>query len=246
MLPIFLCDDVEENLLHIRNIIEKQIFIEELDMKVVCATQYPEKLLSVIKNSSKPALYFLDVEMKHEMNGFCLAEKIREIDPRGFVVFITAHEEMSYLAFRYQLEAMDYISKGQTQEIPERILECLKNAQRRLVSKNNNVHKVLKVSAGEKIMLLSQEDIYCISTCATAHKIKVYLRDSVYEYFNTLQEIQQQLSEEFCQCHKSCIVNMQYVASFQEKERKLHLKNGQVCPVAVRKIRAVSERIQLI
>lgn len=111
------------------------------------------------------------------------------------MVFITAHEEMSYLAFRYQVEAMDYISKEQTKEMPERIFECLKMAQK-----------------------LSQEDIYWIGTCVSAHKVRIYLKDSMYEYFNSLQEIKQQLSEQFCQSHKSCIVNMKYVEKFQEKE----------------------------
>lgn len=246
MLPIFLCDDVEDNLLHIKNIIEKQIFIEALDMKVTGATTNPEEFLDMIKESPKPALYFLDVEIKNGMNGFCLAEKVREIDPRGFLVFITAHEEMSYLAFRYQVEAMDYISKEQTKEMPERILECLKMAQKRLITKNNDIHKVLKVNTGEKVMLLSQEDIYWIGTCVSAHKVRIYLKDSMYEYFNSLQEIKQQLSEQFCQSHKSCIVNMKYVEKFQEKERKLYLKNGQVCPVSVRSMSVVRKKIAML
>ena len=46
------------------------------------------------------------------MSGLELAVKLREYDPRGFIVFITAHDDMMFETFRYRLEALDYIVKG--------------------------------------------------------------------------------------------------------------------------------------
>lgn len=45
------------------------------------------------------------------MNGFELAQEIRKFDPRGFIIFITTHAELSYMTFTYKVEALDYIIK---------------------------------------------------------------------------------------------------------------------------------------
>lgn len=243
MLPIFLCDDIKENLCYLKHVIEQQIFIEEMDMKIVCAVTSGEELLRRLNGIKTTGLYFIDVELKNGMNGFSLAEQIRKIDPRGFVVFITTHEEMSYLAFEYQVEAMDYILKERVEEVPGRILNCLKKAQERVVSKNNNIHRMLKVKAGEKTILVSQEDIYCITSCVGTHKVRIYTPNGRFEYSESLQQIEKQLSKEFVLCHKSWIVNLKYLDYFNEGERKLYLKNHQVCPVSFRQMATVRKKL---
>lgn len=241
MLSIFVCDDIRSHLVHIKNIIDKFILIEELDMQVVCTTTEPMEVLECVKQQKQAGLYFLDVELKGGLDGFQLAEKIREYDPRGFIVFITTHEEMSYLTFRYKVEAMDYILKERPEEIPERILECLKKAQERLSSSKNLIHKVLAVEEGGRKMLVKQQDIYCIKTCGTSHKIRIYTENSFYEFTNSLKEIQNRLDSNFFQIHKSCIVNLEKVDSFDKKEKVLFLKNGQKCSVAARKVSMIGK-----
>ena len=45
MLPIIVCDDHLDYGNHLKTIIEKFIFIEELDMKVVLTTDHPSEVL---------------------------------------------------------------------------------------------------------------------------------------------------------------------------------------------------------
>ena len=241
MLSIFICDDVRSHLVYIQNIIDKFILIEELDMQVICAATEPMEILECVKRQKQAGLYFLDVELKGELDGFQLAEKIREYDPRGFIVFITTHEEMSYLTFRYKVEAMDYILKERQKEMPERILECMRKAEERLSSSKNVIHKVLAVNEGERKVLVNQQDIYCIKTCGTAHKIRIYTENSYYEFTNSLKEIKDKLDSNFFQIHKSCIVNLEKVHDFDKKEKMLCLKNGQKCSVAARKVSVIGK-----
>ena len=80
MLSILICDDIRSHLVYIKNIIEKFILIEELDMKVGCAATEPMEILECVKQQKQAGLYFLDVELKGELDGFQLAEKIRTDD----------------------------------------------------------------------------------------------------------------------------------------------------------------------
>lgn len=78
MFPIYICEDNLIQLSHFEKIIKNYILIEELDMDVVCASSDPKEILKVQEKFCAPGLYFLDIELNSDMDGFALAEKIRK------------------------------------------------------------------------------------------------------------------------------------------------------------------------
>ena len=75
---------------YVKKEVERHVFDEDLTVKIVCAAASPYKILEFLKNNPPVAgLYFIDLDLKCDMNGIRLAEAIRKHDPRGFVVFIT-------------------------------------------------------------------------------------------------------------------------------------------------------------
>ena len=79
-------------------------------------------LLEKIKETGEVGIYFLDIDLKTDMTGLTLAQEIRKYDPRGFIIFITTHSEMSYMTFIYKLEALDFILKDDPEELGKIIL----------------------------------------------------------------------------------------------------------------------------
>jgi len=126
VLKIFICEDNKVQREKFENIIENIIIIENYDMDLQLSTEDPFEIINYLKSNNTSGLYFLDVDLHSDINGIQLAEKIREYDPRGFIVFITTHAEMSYLTFLYKVEAMDYIIKDNYNNIQQRISECKK------------------------------------------------------------------------------------------------------------------------
>ena len=76
------------------------------------------------------------------MNGMKLAQQIRLFDPRGFIVFISAHSELSYMTFQYWVEAMDFVLKDNPAEVKVKIRECLLNAMESYMLRNNKAHSL--------------------------------------------------------------------------------------------------------
>lgn len=112
MYDILICEDDKIQLNQITKIITNLIMIEDFPMKVILSTNSPEEIIShIISNLGTNFIYFLDIDLDSYMNGIELAEKIREIDSLGKIIFITAHEEMAPLTFKYKVEALDFISK---------------------------------------------------------------------------------------------------------------------------------------
>ena len=101
MLKIYICEDSQKQLDMITKAVEKAILDEELDMKVETSTSDPFEILHIVEQSNGPGIYFLDVELNAKIDGIELASKIRNYDPRGFIVFVTTHPELSYLTFKY-------------------------------------------------------------------------------------------------------------------------------------------------
>ena len=145
MLNIFVCEDNDIQRQAIVQIIQNTVLIEELDMQLVLDTENPYELLDKVKNGQNTGVYFLDIDLNSDMNGMKLAQQIRLFDPRGFIIFITAHSELSFMTFQYRVEAMDFVLKDNPAELKVKIRECLLNAMERYTLQTNKTHKVLSL-----------------------------------------------------------------------------------------------------
>lgn len=244
MLPIFLCEDNTSQLTYFKKIIENYILMEELDMRIICACANPHEILKIQSQTHGSGLYFLDIELNSDMDGFYLAEEIRKEDPRGYIVFITTHSELSYLSFEKHIEAMDYILKDFPEQLPSRMTECMKKALKLYSSPQNLIQKTLPLKIGSRYIYIPVNDIYCIKASENEHKLLLLTDYSVYEFYDTLQNILTRLDSSFFLCHKSCIVNLNYVLEIDKSTHKLKLKNGQICPLSARNYFSAKKRLQ--
>ena len=148
MLSIFVCEDHPAQRRAIVQIIQNTILMDELDMRLVLDTEDPYMVLETVRENQNTGIYFLDIDLNSSMNGLKLAQQIRLFDPRGFIIFITAHSELSYMTFQYRVEAMDFVLKDNPAEAKVKIRECLLNAMERYTLQTNKTHKVYTAQIG--------------------------------------------------------------------------------------------------
>lgn len=237
MLKVFICEDDKNQLDKINKYVESIIFAEDLDMDISLATSNPYDILNFLESNNVNGLYILDVDLKTSINGIELAEKIREYDPRGFIVFITAHSEMSYLTFKYKVEAMDYIIKDDYKEIKDRIHECILYACKRYSSPSNTIQEVFTLESDGQIINIEYDKIIFFETSHIPHKIILHTINRRIEFYDSMKNIEEQLSEKFYRCHESFIVNTNNIKKVDKLKRTIHMINGQKCVASIRKIR---------
>lgn len=90
------------------------------------------KNIRTSKKSENTGAFFLDICLQSEMTGLILAQELRKIQPRCFIIFITSHSEMSILTFQYKVEALDFIIKDSSENIRKRIHECLMDINKKI------------------------------------------------------------------------------------------------------------------
>lgn len=213
--------------------------MEELDMELACVSNKPEDILDKVRNTSEVGIYFLDIDLKTDMNGMNLALKIREYDPRGFIIFVTTHSEMSYMTFIYKIEAMDFILKDDTETLKKRIRECILEAKRRFTSSYNNVQNNFSVKVKEKVYTVDYDDILFFETSSNVHKIVLHCKNRQMEFAGKIKDIEDQLDDRFYRCHRSFLVNKDNIERIDFKNRMIYMVNGDECMISSRMLKGL-------
>ncbi len=234
MLNIFVCEDNDMQRQIIVQIIQNTVLIEELDMQLVLDAGDPYVLLETVKTSQNTGIYFLDIDLNSNMNGMKLAQQIRLFDPRGFIVFITAHSELSYMTFQYRVEAMDFVLKDNPAEAKVKIRECLLHAMERYTLQTNKTHKVYSIEVGGRKISVDYDDIIFFETSRNIHKIILHAKDRQIEFTSTMKELTSALDDNFVRCHRSFLVNKNCIKEVDAKNRIVHFTNGETCLMSTR------------
>lgn len=239
MLNIFVCEDNPVQRRTIVQIIQNAVMIEELDMKLVLDSGDPYVLLEEIKASQNTGIYFLDIDLNSDMNGMKLAQQIRLLDPRGFIIFISAHSELSCMTFQYRVEAMDFVLKDNPAEAKVKIKECLLNAMERYTLHTNKTHKVYTTQVGGRKISVDYDDIFFFETSGNIHKVILHAKDRQIEFSSTMKELTSTLDDNFVRCHRSFLVNKNNIKEVDAKNRIIYFTNGETCLMSTRMMKGL-------
>lgn len=215
MFKIAICDDQKIMCEYLKQKLHEILKKNHISYYIVCYTEAIELLSSTLLFD----LILLDIDMP-ELNGISLAKKIREQSIPSELIFVTILKE--YVLDAFEVEAVDYIYK------PVDLIR-LEKAVKRAIKKRDNEHKKsLFVQTKQFCKTIPLQQIYYIEVIN--RKIYIHTKDGVVEYYAKLQEVQNQLDERFIKCHRSYIVNIDYLKQYQCNIITMH--NGQTVPVS--------------
>lgn len=160
-------------------------------------------------------MYFLDIQMK-KLSGIEAAKIIRNKDNTAVIIFITGLKDYVFDAF--DVQAFHYILKPID-------IEKLKKVVNKALLRFNETEKFIiakTISESNKIYL---KDIMYIES--QLRKLRIHTSYGIIEYYYKLADIEKELPENiFFRCHKSYIVNLSYVRSYDNNSIKL--KNSEI------------------
>lgn len=238
-MKIYICDDNEKEREIVEKAIKNTILINNQDFSLEISTNNPYEVLSKLKGNNKErGIYFLDVELKEDINGVQLAAEIRKIDPNGFIIFITSHGELSHLTFTYKIEALDFIIKDEFQ-ISNRVSECLIYIERKLRLEEGKISKVFVARVGDKNVSIDFNNILFFETTEKLHRIKLHGVNRTLTFYGTMKEIIAKLDKRFYKCHRSYIVNKDYIKEVDTKNMIAILNNGQQVIISTRLLKGL-------
>lgn len=176
-----------------------------------------ESLLQYLQKNTADLL-FLDISL-NSMNGIAIARQLNKICPALRIVYITGYTEFAgeICLSRYENFLLKPIEPAKFHVV---FRQAIKEIELGL-------HYIrLKIGA-TPISLDTRKIIYIESD---KRKIILHCTDTTIQYYYKLTDMLSLLPKNFAQCHKSYIVNLDYIQSIHHNE--VFLKNSLCLPIA--------------
>ncbi len=183
-----------------------QSLLEGYDTKLYTAAA---QLLTDTEEKNRFDLYILDIYLDR-MNGIELAKKLRELDEKAVICFISSSD--AFYREAYDLYAIQYLLKPVK---PEALIELVKRVENLGTGKSGCS---LCFKWRGKMGSIPCDKILYVSS--RVHKLTIYLADgTVQECIGKMDEMAHQTQESpLVRVHQSYLVNMDYVSSLNSGE----------------------------
>lgn len=246
MVQLIICEDQQFYRDHLRREIETYVMIEEYDFEVILATADPEKVLQLLSETSQRNVYFLDVDLQHDVyDGFSLGKEIRKKDPRGFIIYVTTHEELAFETFKYRVEALDYVIKDDALNFVKRVHHCLDSIVERISDETSDDRRYYTVKVFDELRHIPVEDILLVETSNQNHRLIIHTNEQSLEFFGNLNAVSEELGHGFMRVHRSYLVQLSAIEGFRLKDGQLDLKAELTCDVARTKRKELQKKLNI-
>lgn len=212
MLNICLCDD-DINILDyysykINKLLERNNYI----FTIKTFKNGESLIFELDDNPNRFDIIIIDIIMK-DINGIKTTEVLRKCGYKGIIIFLTSSKEFALDSFK--VEPLNYILKNDSFDKFENVF--LKAVEK--VYKNSNKNIIISSKSQNKIVNLDSI-IYMesMNKKVILHKVSGELEEINCIFKDLYEKIK---DYEFIRCHKSYIVNIKYVKSFNKTECKL-------------------------
>ena len=219
MRKIAICDDSKLDRQLLKVVIQTYFENNEEEFKI-----FEYDLGDNLLDDIEVELLFLDIIM----NGMKIARKLRDIQFKAPIIFLTAHAD--YAVESYEVYVAGYLLKPyDTNKLTLLLDEVLqRSVQKRIAVKVKKQHRYLEIN---DIMYVESDK----------HVLNIHLKDSrVIQTTEKLSELKKTInSKRFIRCHQSYLVNMDYI---KDAKTDFILSNDIRIPIRVRGRKEIIER----
>jgi DNA-binding LytR/AlgR family response regulator len=163
------------------------------------------------------------------IDGMSAAKKLRENDQDCFFIFVTAFSDYVFEAF--EVRATNYLIKPVA---TEKLYDTLQRIFRYM---EQSEKQYLTVQQGQWRMVVKLADIFYCEVIR--RKVYIHTKSKVIDYYDKIEDLANHLPENFFRCHRSYLINLQYVCAYENGA--VELENGETVPMARQRQQEFSE-----
>lgn len=193
---IVICEDEIHFATHLNDIVQQYLKQKHFYATILMYSSGEEFLYS----GGTPDIILMDIKLSGK-NGMDTMKWLREAGCSSQVIFITAYPEYVFQAF--DVDAIQYLEKPINQP---KLFSALDKAWNRAVADNGKAIILTKKAIVSKVRI--KDIIYCE---VFNHQTIIHTLSDQYSYSGTLDSLEPELDNHFFRCHRSYLVNLDYV-----------------------------------
>lgn len=229
-MQVFISDDLENHRLWLIDVITAQL--DALGFNYQLASVWrPEAVLKAVQATTGPNLYFLDIVLKEEAtNGIELAAKIRDYDPDGFIVYVTARDDLMPNTVNAMTTPTGFISKlemfDKAKFVPQ-VRDVLTVIKKRLATLNQAPEPTLNLKSGALLLKLRLKDIVYCEKVHGLRTARIVTTNQAYVVHKNLSTIKAQLTGgRFFNDFQSYALNLDQIVTIDFNKGIVTMSNG--------------------
>ena len=218
MINFVICDDNSNMLNKLSTMLENIFINHDFDANVAFSSTDADSILNFV-NSNKTDVLFLDINLKSNISGLELAQKVREKNKNCYIVFTTGHLEYAMMAYR--IKTFDYLAKPITSErLEDTIIRLFEDI-------NGLPNKYIKID--NKNTLINEEEIHYIKR--DGMKLIYHTKNGDFEAYSSFNKIQMSLPNNFVRCHKSFVANINNIKNIEPSTNTIYFNDNVFCDI---------------
>lgn len=224
MIRIAICDD-NNVFLKILSKMVKDEFLKHIDD--VNIENYVSGNLLLNHHVSKPFdVVFLDIDMP-KIDGFTVAQALRDLNDSCYIIFVTAHSELVYDSFNFH--PLNFITKSDLPLLKNRLHEVVEQIMVQI--KQNKQIKISNTEFGQvsvyiKDILYIESNKHYVIYHLAGNKEPVQVRDNISE----LEK--QMVPYDFFRVHRKYLINLRHVFNIDKHNDLVMFKQGFSLPMS--------------
>ena len=182
-----------------------------------------EKFWQQLEDGCRPDVVFMDIDWNQTDNGMDFAHQLYSLCPEVQVIFITGyHGQYTESIFLQDCNLCGYLEKPVE---PDILCQLLEKAEKNAESGSD---PKLLIQQNRTVQAIPLRSILYLESAA--HQVRVHTKEEIISYYDRLDHFKDSLPSCFLQCHKSYLVNMNYIRRVDKNE--IILQTGESVPIS--------------
>lgn len=204
----------------------------ELKCDIALSTEHGREVLDFAADAPAGTVYLLDIELQEENNGIDLRRQLHEVDPDGYIVYVSAYER--YALECCQSHVFDFLLKPWT---AAQLRTCIRAICEDMERRTEGAWLV--VTMGSRTLRLRQEEIVYLSKEHNNVTIHLLSGDTIQQRTSFRALLRRLKDGQFLQCHKGYVVRRDAVREVFWSEDRLIVSSGEELPISRRQAGAI-------
>lgn len=223
MLRIAICEDNDAYRQTVSDLVWSILEEKSILGSVVLECASPDQAIASIPTSS-PNVFFLDIDFNAEKTGLDVASFIHDTVRPAYIVFLSQYTNLVFQSFK--VRPFDFLPKPVSKEDLTGVLtEIAADLTKKTDAEQPDL---LSIKIGSQLYYVPKKEILFLEKYG--NKCIVHSKEQTIHCYQSLEAISDKLDDtQFIRCHKSYIVNKQFIAKLDLPAKEIYLTNGQIC-----------------